>query len=323
MINGIYNDVLTSHDLHLAVDHGWRSNRIVSGSDILIASLMMGMPDIEGILFLAIGEGDPAWDSSNPLASTSADNLHAELLRVPVNDQQIGFIDDANQPSTNPTNRLAINVDFVGSDIVTGNYQSLREFGLFGGDATNTLNSGYLINYVIHPRIDLTTNATLTRQLRLTFDNSLPPIPQSPELPPESAPLWLWESPPDIIDGVGSIYAERLALASVTTVGELCNVENTSLEIDIPPMKLVELKAKARLALETMANFQIVSGLQSTSVQTLMSTPVVQLAVQAGEPPSNVHHMMEQLSQLQVAMDNSFLQNKTLVDLVHDFGFEQ
>jgi len=53
--------------------------------------------------------------------------------------------------------------------VQTGNNQPLREFGLFGGDATRTPNSGYLIDYAIHPRVDLTRTMTLTRTVRQSY----------------------------------------------------------------------------------------------------------------------------------------------------------
>lgn len=317
MINGIYNDVLCHHGSHKKVDRGWKSNRIVSGCDILIASLMKGEADIDGILYLAIGTGQDSWDETNPTASSAAEQLSNEVFRHPIDASEITFIDQLDQPSLVPTNRLEVRVNFSGAEIVGGSYLSLREFGLFGGDADDTPNSGMLINYVIHPRIDLTTNATLIRQLRITFDHASTVSPGENTFPISLAPQWLRESPLNTIDGVGPVYSSRLSAVNITTIEELSNIETSEMEIDVPPVKLVEFKAKARLVLQTMTELQAVDGLQGLNLKYLMSSPAENFEALSSASIVQIERLQKQLSHLQVSMDDAFVENReTLADLL-------
>lgn len=316
MIQGIYKDVVYCFDSQSANDYGWKSNRIVSGSDILVASLMKGEPDIEGILYLAIGSGEAQWDGMNLSAGAFAAQLSNEILRLPIQSSDITFIDLQNQPSLTPTSRLEIRVDINGDDIVNEGFLSLREFGLFGGNANEALNSGRLINYVIHPRIDLTSNATLTRQLRLSFSSAVSTSEDDAQFPISNAPQWLRESPLIIIDGIGPIYGDRLLGIGITTVEDLSGIEINNLEINIPTMKLAEFKTKAISALRVMTNLRVVNGIQTSTIRELMITSAEDLAARTSESINQIIQMQEQLNQLQVAMDDSFLENRRLFELV-------
>ena len=124
---------------------------------------------MRGILYLAVGEGEDEWDATQPTPTPSISKLRKELLRQLLEADQITYLDNQNQE---PTNHLEITAKFFGADLVSNGFQSLREFGLFGGDAIEVTDSGFLINYVIHPRIDLTPEVTLTRRVRLNFQNT-------------------------------------------------------------------------------------------------------------------------------------------------------
>jgi len=102
------------------------------------------------------------------IATVGPDDTHlaAEIARQALTPEQIVYLDDAGEPSETPTNCLEVAAEFKGKNLVSNGFQSLREFGLFGGDATDVPDSGFMIDHVIHPRIDLSPGDTLERNLR-------------------------------------------------------------------------------------------------------------------------------------------------------------
>lgn len=325
-ISGQYRDRISDHtgsaDKQAPVDQGWRSNRIVSGSDILIASFLKGEPGLSGILYLAIGEGKADWDGTSPTTAAGVQQLSREILRHPIGPAELTFIDDQNESTKIPTHRLQIEVDFIGADIAKGSYQSLREFGLFGGKANDAINSGYLLNYVIHPRIDLTPNATLTRKLRLSFETATGSLPLV-STPAISSPGaggeitdWLQDAPLLIIDGVGETYAARLAAASISTLAQLANADVTTLTTDIAPMTLLALRTKAALALRAQSELILIDELSDWTIEQLMATPIAQLVAETSETQNHIRQLTEQLGTLQLALDQRYLKSKTLRVLI-------
>ncbi|HUX76173.1 MAG TPA: hypothetical protein VMY40_05990 [Anaerolineae bacterium] len=169
LIKGCYHDVLTDSQGRVQWEDGWRPNLIVQPCSVLLAALMKGHPALQGILYWAVGRGEKDWDALCPSPRPDDTHLAAEIARQALTPEQIVYLDDADQESDVPTNCLEITAEFKGEDLVSNGFQSLREFGLFGGDATGAPDSGFMIDYVIHPRIDLSPGDTLERKLRLTF----------------------------------------------------------------------------------------------------------------------------------------------------------
>lgn len=322
MTYGYYNDVLIHCDSGNIIDRGWRHNRIVHSSDILIASMMKGMDDIQGILYIALGTGLEEWDDINPFATPETSQLSNEFLRIRVEAEQIGFIDALNQPSLTPTNRLEVSAEFIGAEIVEGEYLSLREFGLFGGNATDDANSGHLINYVIHPRIDLTPNATLRRRLHLTFNSALHIAGGGTALPYSISSNWIQDAPLGIIDGAGKTFIARLADVDIHTIGDLAKLEPAALNTDIPMKKLIELNAKARFAISTISELGMIAGLHNRKLDELMKTPTSLLASESGSPLPSVSRLYAQLGNLQMTLDDRFLKNKTVLQLISGQNIE-
>lgn len=168
-LKGCYRDVVTDVMGKVRSDTGWRSNLIVENCDRLLAAMMKRHEGLQGILYLSVGEGQDEWDAAQPTITPSNSKLNKELLRRPLEADQIAYLEGQNQE---PTNHLEITAEFHGADLVSNSFQSLREFGLFGGNATEAPDSGFMINYVIHPRIDLTPEVTLIRRVRLKFNNT-------------------------------------------------------------------------------------------------------------------------------------------------------
>jgi hypothetical protein len=173
MLHGKYRDSVYSQSRCIC-DCGWYSNHIVSSCDILAATLFNNESGFKGILCLAIGVGEQNWDTIDKIPSGKECKLTNEILRIPLKPSSVNYIDDSESVSKTPTNhlRVACTINF---ESIPGfeklKIVQLREFGLFGGDAVNQKDTGLLIDYVIHPRIDMIKGTTLKRTIDLIFDN--------------------------------------------------------------------------------------------------------------------------------------------------------
>ena len=317
---GIYRDSLNCDDRNEKRKYIWRPNLIVNAGDRLLAALLKKQTGFQGILFLAVGEGDALWDTSMPDKSPTTTSLFNEIKRFPIAPDQISFLDETNQPTSAPSNQLEITVELAGLAFVTEGVQQLREFGLFGGDATDAVNSGYMINYAIHHRIDLAPDTQLTRQIRLSFGSlggGVPPPEPAPEpLPPPESPEptpeppgetepppdeeglenilhWLGTNPVADIDGVGSKFATTLNTAGLSDIKTLA-LTDQDLSINIPKMKFIELRAKAGLALRTVDNIASVPELGNMVISDILTTPASTLAAQSAASEETLQRLREQ-----------------------------
>lgn len=148
-------------------------NLIVVGFGLLVASLLKGDSTYGfPIQYWAVGEGEgDFWDDLSVEARQSKSQfaltqLYNETFRVGVS---IIFIDSNSDPvSPGPSNRIEVQATF-GPDVIG----PLREFGIFGGDASTTLNSGIMIDHKSHTVINVNNNPgqqnVLIRALRITL----------------------------------------------------------------------------------------------------------------------------------------------------------
>ena len=113
--------------------------------------------------FIAIGEGDPAWDLSLPAFRRATTQLVGELARKAVEPDDVVYLDERGQASVAPTSSLRLAAIFEPGE-GTGR---LREVGLFGGAASAAANSGTLMSYIIHRRLEKTAQMALSRAFRL------------------------------------------------------------------------------------------------------------------------------------------------------------
>lgn len=140
------------------------NNLVVDKCSVLIAGLMKGA--LTGIQYFAVGSGSSSWNNSSlPSPATTDTQLLAETYRKAITANDIKFIDANNNESSTPTNRLQIKVTFNESE-ANG---ELRELAIFGGGATATKNSGYMLNRKIHALIYKTSGMKLERIIRFTF----------------------------------------------------------------------------------------------------------------------------------------------------------
>lgn len=136
----------TPHDKFL------NKNLIVDDAGVLMAGLFMGDSDyFFGDLWLAVGNGLAEWDDlvDKGVSNQTIDKtqLFTEIFRKQYADKNY-ITAIGGTIITNKTKFLQYRFDFNQEEI-SGEY--LREFGLFGGDAIITENSGKMFDYVIHP----------------------------------------------------------------------------------------------------------------------------------------------------------------------------
>ena len=172
-MKGIYRDILKDEYQRVFYDSGWNNNTIVDRCRMLLAGFMRG-DSSSGIKFLAVGQGDPAWDDldsediPSPSQSTSTDLVDPHSPPVPAASLDFAYLDENDNAVSGPTTRLQISATLgpayppPQSGATT---YPLREFGLFGEyDGSN-----YMINSIRHPVIHKGDNATLIRVVRLYF----------------------------------------------------------------------------------------------------------------------------------------------------------
>jgi hypothetical protein len=139
-------------------------NIIVNTASILLARLLKNNTEPQkGISYLAIGSGNPSWDLFNPPApTTSQTRLENEFFR-----KAIDYSTFIHPQTGEPTNSYTNIVDYV---VTLGESEAIGpivEFGLFGGDATDELNSGTMINWRTVPVITKTIDMVSTIIFRI------------------------------------------------------------------------------------------------------------------------------------------------------------
>ncbi|MHB1420102.1 MAG: hypothetical protein ACYCX4_11070 [Bacillota bacterium] len=164
-VKGIFQDEIIYPDGRREIRE-WECNLIVNKFSELLAALCKGQAGFGGIQYWEVGTGDPAWDAGGPPAPTvDQAALVNALARKPVT---ITFLDVLNAPTVPVTNKIEVSVTFnVGE--ANG---ALRTFGVFGGTATTTLGSGYMVDAVNHLVINKPAGEgdfTLNRKLRITL----------------------------------------------------------------------------------------------------------------------------------------------------------
>lgn len=130
----------------------------------LIMALLKG--SLSGVQYWAVGSGATSWDSNpvNPLLTET--KLTNELGRKAITASNMTFVDpETLETSSSPTTCLEISCTFYEEDC-NGVW---REFGIFGGNASATANSGIMINKRHHAVITKTEEMTVERIMRFTL----------------------------------------------------------------------------------------------------------------------------------------------------------
>jgi len=168
-IKGIYRDVLMAGDGRVLYDSGWTANTIVDRCRILLAGFMKNESS-SGIQFLAVGQGQEAWDTAGPLPSDPATTKLENPYNPPiaVDRLSLAYLEEDVSVVDYPTSRLQITATLepgYPSPLAPLNTYPLREFGLFGSFEGDD----YMINNIRHPVIHKDAAATLVRVIRLYF----------------------------------------------------------------------------------------------------------------------------------------------------------
>lgn len=141
-------------------------NIVVENLSIAIAALMKRQSGYQGLLYWAVGSGLGSWSDNAPPNPLDTDSrLENETYRKAIALSDIVFIDDSNNVSASPTNRLQVTVTFTDAE-ANG---KIMEFGLFAGNATAAANSGIMVNHKTHNAIQKTNLIQLEYMIRLTF----------------------------------------------------------------------------------------------------------------------------------------------------------
>lgn len=151
--NGVLVDEIVGHNL------------VVSSFLNLVMCLLKRQSGYSGIQYWAIGSGATSWDSNTPSPSLDATKLTAEIGRSVINPSDIKFLNNNYEEVSTPTPIIQISHTF-GTDECNGTW---REFGIFGGNATASANSGIMINKRHHSVITKTTDMTIERIMRFTI----------------------------------------------------------------------------------------------------------------------------------------------------------
>lgn len=140
-------------------------NLVVDSFLKLVMCLIKRQDGYSGIQYWAVGSGASSWDSSLPNPDINATRLTAELGRVAISPSEIVFLNDDLSVSSAPTHIIQITHTFGVNDC-NGVW---REFGIFGGNATTSANSGLMINKRHHAVITKTNEMVVERVMRFTL----------------------------------------------------------------------------------------------------------------------------------------------------------
>lgn len=312
VIKGSYYDVFMDTKGRRHWESGWQSNLVVNQCNLLLAMLMKRDAGMEGILYCAIGEGAEAWETNRPIPLLPDTQLTNEVYRKPIPADQIVYLNNDGDPAETPTNLLEVTTEFRGEDLVSSGSQPVREFVLFGGDANEEQNTGYMINHVIHERYDLTPELTLTRKIRLKFTGA---VASQEELTGLGA-MW----PVQSIDGVGDVFSSELSEHGVQTLSDLVGIDPLSPIGTMPLVKLREFRAKARMVMGLKATLAPFVPFADYSISNLLIKRPEDLINDVNPPdmtPEMVTRLQEELAVLQIALDDMQLENIRLNDLIN------
>jgi hypothetical protein len=150
-------------------EHGefeWGYNQIQNTCAVLLASLLKGEAGYNYMNYFGVGSGDVSWDTTPPTKSYDQTTLENEYFRKSVLTTDIVYLDPLTDlVSGTPTSKIEVTVTLAAGE-ATG---TLREFGLFGGTATATLDSGEMVNWISHARIDKDSALQIQRKVRIEF----------------------------------------------------------------------------------------------------------------------------------------------------------
>jgi len=158
-------------------ERGWSFNQIQDSALNLITGRILGIDeatsglfsDTNPIRFMAIGSGDSSWDAdpNNVVKPVGQLALQSEFTRLALTADDCLFLDG--QGAELSPQVLSPRFKFsktLGANDANGD---LREFGLFGGDADLTADSGIIFNWITHPLIQKDASLVIERVVDIQF----------------------------------------------------------------------------------------------------------------------------------------------------------
>lgn len=141
-------------------------NLVVNSFLNLVMCLLKQQSGYTGLQYWAVGSGASSWDSSMPTPDIKATRLTSEIGRVAISPSDMVFLNEDYEPVNTPNNILQITRLFTEREC-NGVW---REFGIFGGNATTSFNSGIMINKRHHPVLTKTEEMQVERIMRFTLN---------------------------------------------------------------------------------------------------------------------------------------------------------
>lgn len=148
---------------------------VIKRGDNLVVSkvlpLIMGMlkNSLAGIQYWAVGSGSSSWDSTPVNPTLSEVKLTNEIGRKAITSNDIKYVNPTTfEESSAPTNCIMIHCVFYEDEGIG----AWREFGIFGGNATTTKDSGYMIDKKHHALVNKTSEMVIDRKIFLTISFS-------------------------------------------------------------------------------------------------------------------------------------------------------
>ncbi|MDH3974175.1 MAG: hypothetical protein OEV42_07835 [Deltaproteobacteria bacterium] len=312
LIKGYYRDVVADGQGQALLNSRWRSNLVVDSCSLLLSMLVKGESVARGGLFLAFGRGEEGWDSKRPVPLLTDVALVREVFRKAITEEGIVYLDGRGRPAKKPTGTLEATVEIAHEDLSSSGPLTIREFGLFGGNATERANSGIMINHVTHPRIDLSPGMKLVRRLRLNFRGG---AVSREELTGLGSDL-----PVINIDGVGEEYAAALKGDGINTMGDMALADPLVPESAVPTVKLREFRAKARMVMGMKAALAPFAALGGRSISDILASAPEDISRAVASPDVSAREaeiFQDELSVLQVALDDERLKDMTLGEIMN------
>ncbi|MEN0068529.1 MAG: helix-hairpin-helix domain-containing protein [Myxococcota bacterium] len=316
-MRGRYLDVIRSPD---GVSRfPWRSNLVVDRCYPLLARLMRSETPLAGVAYLAVGRGGTG---SGP--SRSDVGLQDEIYRQRIAPGDLRFLDASGAPTPQPTSTLSIRAVIGGAELgaMPGVPQTLNEFGLFGGEATEDAGSGTLINRVVHDPHVLSVDAVLERRIELDFGETAAErsrVALTESMWVESGTVGSFGEflPLRAIDGIGPNNRRAFLRAGLGTVDALARQDPLRPLPEFDPNEFRELVTKARLVrrLRVPRSSEALSGRRVLEVGATEPTELVSWS--SGQLDlTSARTLQHALSVLEVALDRDAFEALTIGDLV-------
>jgi hypothetical protein len=160
---GEVTDRITYPDGRVEVREG--QNVVVNSISKLLACFIKDHAGYtDGNLYWAIGQGSTNWDGTPYTPVDTNTKLTSEVFRKAIAVRK--FVDANGTETSAVTNRIELSVTLESAE---ANGYSLREFGIFGGNASGTKDSGLMVNHKTHSRIDKVEGMKIERSVRFTF----------------------------------------------------------------------------------------------------------------------------------------------------------